>query len=94
MTITDLSLSPVLLSSECRIVSPGLGGRELLEVVQRRRHVQQLLVESQWEVEVHHGGVVDGQAADDPDQVKPVLLHKTLKDTHTRNKIICFILTL
>lgn len=30
-------------------------------------------------MEVHHRGVVDGKTADDPDQVKPVLLNKTLE---------------
>lgn len=65
---------------------PGLDGRELLEVVQRRRHIEQLLVESQGEVEVHHCGVVDGQTADDPNQVKPVLLNKTLEE-HTQRVI-------
>lgn len=68
---------------------PGLGGRELLEVLQRGRHLQQLLVENQREVEVHHRGVVDGETADDPDQVKPVLLNKTLE---THEKIIFYCL--
>lgn len=58
---------------------PSLGGRQLLEVLQGRRHIEQLLVENQGEVEVHHCGVVDGQTADDPDQVEPVLLNKTLE---------------
>lgn len=58
---------------------PGFGGGQLLQVLQRRRHIQQLLVESQGEVQVHHCGVVDGQAADDPDQVEPRLLNEALK---------------
>lgn len=58
---------------------PGLGGGQLLQVLQRRGHIQQLLVESQGKVKVHHGGVVDGQAANDPDQVEPFLLNEALK---------------
>lgn len=57
---------------------PGLGGGQLFQVLQRRRHIQQLLVESQGEVKVHHCGVVDGQATDDPDQVEPFLLYEAL----------------
>lgn len=60
---------------------PGFSGRELLQVLQRGQHVEQLLVEGQGEVEVHHGGVVDGETTDDPNQVKPFLLYKTLKYT-------------
>lgn len=85
-------LHGITLSSEaqrCCCCLPGLGGRELLEILQRRRYIKQLLVESQREVEVHHRGVVDGQTADDPDQVKPVLLNKTLEThTHTHRNII------
>lgn len=76
---TSFSASPSRL--KLRRQSPGLGGGQLLEVLQGRRHVEQLLVEDQGEVEVHHSGVVDGQTADYPDQVKPVLLDKTL-ETH------------
>lgn len=71
---------PALLNSSDGML-PGLSGGELLEVLQRRWHIEQLFVENQGEVEVHHRGVVDGQTADDPDQVKPVLFNKTLK-TH------------
>lgn len=65
---------------------PGFCWRELFEIVQWRRHVQQLLVERQRKVQIHHSGVIDGQTADDPDQMKPVLLHKTLgMQTHLHN---------
>ena len=32
-------------------------------------------------MQVHHCGVIDGQATDDPDQVEPVVLHKTLQNS-------------
>lgn len=67
---------------------PGFGGWELFEVLQRGWHLEQLLVESQGEVEVHHCGVIDGQTADDPDQVEPVLLYKTL-EMHAETLFSC-----
>lgn len=39
-------------------------------------------------MEVHHCGVIDGQTADDPDQVEPVLLYKTL-EIHTETLFSC-----
>lgn len=66
---------------------PGLGGGQLLQVLQRRRHIQQLLVESQGKVKVHHCGVVDGQAANDPDQMEPFLLNEALKIIIIKKKV-------
>lgn len=62
---------------------PSFSGRQLLQIFQARLRVEQLLVERQREVQVDHGGVVDGQPAGDANQVKPVVLYETLlRRTH------------
>lgn len=57
---------------------PSFRGGQLLQVFQAGLHVQELLIERQREVQVDHRGVVDGQTAGDANQVKPVVLYKTL----------------
>lgn len=52
---------------------------QLFQVVQRWLLLQELLVERQREVELHDGQVVDGQAADEPDEVKQVNVLESLE---------------
>ena len=54
----------------------------LLQVVQGWVSLQQLLVKGHWEIELHDSQVVDGEAADDTDEVKQVNVLKRLQGTN------------
>ena len=53
----------------------------LLHVVQCWVPLQQLLVKGHWEIELHDSQVVDGEAADDTDEVEQIDVLKRLQGT-------------
>lgn len=59
-------------------------GHELFQVIQRWFLLQELLVEGDGELELYYGQIVDGQAADHPDEVEQVKLLKGLQATVAR----------
>lgn len=56
---------PAGLRGDLQLHLPCRDGVQLLQVQQRDRLPLQLLVQRQWEGQVHYGAVVDGETADD-----------------------------
>lgn len=66
----------------CLLLSwPSDVGHKLFQVLQRWFLLQELLVKGNGELELYYGEIVDGQAADHPDEVEQVKLLKGLQAT-------------
>lgn len=68
-------------SDDSSLIWPSHIWHELFQVVQRWLPLQKLLVQSHGEVELHDGEIVDGQTADDSDEVEQLNVFKGLQHT-------------